>query len=175
MACVRRDTGSPSILNTTFIYLITIRNTLLKTTLTTTFTIIKMKFSTIFAVASAIAINTVTAAPAPVAEAIANPVKDLEERANNGANCKYSAYWTHNEFKVITWGPWAQDGSYGRGLLDNLRGQCGVITNWEYRHRSDGAGIATFKTITINSPKCAKDAIWLASGPTNVVLTCTLN
>ncbi|KAK6497141.1 hypothetical protein TWF506_004616 [Arthrobotrys conoides] len=135
-----------------------------------------MKFSTLFTVASAIAINTVTAAPAALAalaaETIANPIQDIQARANNGANCNYSAFWSDNEFKVITWGPWAQDGSKGKGLLDNLRGQCGVITNWEYRHRSDGSAVALFKTIIINSPKCVQDAIWLASAPSRISLTC---
>ncbi|KAK6528361.1 hypothetical protein TWF281_009604 [Arthrobotrys megalospora] len=126
-------------------------------------------------VASAIAANTVAAAPAST-----NPIedlKDLQERANNGANCKYkkpspSPWFT---YKVITWGPWAQDNSRGRSLLDNLRGQCGVITDWEFYYRADGAGVAVFKTSPTVLPKCVQDAIRLASGLTNVVLTCTPN
>ncbi|KAK6497739.1 hypothetical protein TWF481_012142 [Arthrobotrys musiformis] len=161
-----------------------------------------MKFTTIFAIASAIMMSTVTAAPAPVAapdalaapvdapaaiEAIA-PIQDLEERseieattahieerANNGGRCTYKKQLVYNEFKVITWGPWAKRRDYGRGLLDNLRGQCGVITDWQFWYRSDGTGVGTFKTIIFNSPKCVRDAIWLASGPTNVARRCILD
>ncbi|KAK6345655.1 hypothetical protein TWF718_007565 [Orbilia javanica] len=132
-----------------------------------------MKFSTLFTVASAIAMGTtnVSAAPITEAEAITAPAGNLEARSHNRASCRFIGSWTDNEFKVVTWGPWGQDGSWGRGLLDNLRGQCGVITNWEFDYRGR-TGVATFKTITINSPKCVQDAIWLASGPTNVGLEC---
>ncbi|KAK6522309.1 hypothetical protein TWF281_002873 [Arthrobotrys megalospora] len=131
-----------------------------------------MKFSTLLAVTSAIAAHTVAAAPA--ASTDPTTVDNLQERANNGANCKYDN-WSR-DFKVIIWGPWAQDNSWGRGLLDNLRGQCGWIGNWTFNYRSDGSGVATFNIPpAANRPKCVQDAIWLASGPTNVGISCTGN
>ncbi|KAF3914819.1 hypothetical protein ABW20_dc0103352 [Dactylellina cionopaga] len=126
-----------------------------------------MKLSTIVAVASAIATHTVVAAPAST-----DSVSNLQERENNGANCKYNSHG--GIFKIVTWGPWAKGDAWGRGLLDNLRGQCGWIGDWGYYYRSNGAGVASFNIPpAANKPKCVQDAIWLASGPTNVGIKCT--
>ncbi|KAK6522851.1 hypothetical protein TWF281_002282 [Arthrobotrys megalospora] len=154
-----------------------------------------MKFSAIFAVASILvtviaapaalpvdvtttsAISTVTVVPdaaPPVNINATEPIHELEERANNGANCVYSPDFGYNTYKIITWGPWAQDRSYGRGLLDNMRGQCGVITDWQFYYRADRAGVAKFKTTIFCTPKRAQDAIWLASGPKNVGIRCNI-
>ncbi|KAK6536558.1 hypothetical protein TWF281_000784 [Arthrobotrys megalospora] len=118
--------------------------------------------------------------PVPVASAelagfSPNPAKELEERANNGANCRWKYAVVYNIWKVIVWGPWAQDNSWGRGLLDNLRGQCGVITDWQFYYRADRSGVATFKTHIFCPPSKVQDAIWLASGPKNAVVRCTKN
>lgn len=61
-------------------------------------------------------------------------------------------------------------GSWGGGFLDNLRGQCGVITNWEAALDPPGTGVyATFETIISCSGKKVHDAAWLASDPNNRV------
>ncbi|KAF3091324.1 hypothetical protein TWF569_001632 [Orbilia oligospora] len=131
-----------------------------------------MKFSILAAAACAIGAHTVAAAPTaePVAD---NSVNNLQARENNGAGCFYhspAAPW--REFTVLTSGPWTR-GNWGRGLLDNLRGQCGLITDWKFEYNgSNGNGKATFKTDLVHPAKCVKDAVWLASGPTNVDVFC---
>ncbi|KAK6513441.1 hypothetical protein TWF281_005066 [Arthrobotrys megalospora] len=139
-----------------------------------------MKFTAIVTLASAIAAvaaaPTAPAAPAAPANSTAEiDVAELQERANNGANCRYKFFHPfYSEYRVITWGPWAQDNSWGRGLLDNLRGQCGVITDWEFYYRGDRSGVATFKGTIFCTAKKVQDAIWLASGPTNAVVRCEI-
>ncbi|KAI9811704.1 MAG: hypothetical protein M1832_000701 [Thelocarpon impressellum] len=52
----------------------------------------------------------------------------------------------------------------GRGLLDNLRGQCGWIMEWECSEIT-GPGIdASWKMPLRATDKCIRDAIWLSSG-----------
>ncbi|KAK6522850.1 hypothetical protein TWF281_002281 [Arthrobotrys megalospora] len=129
-----------------------------------------MKFSALITVASAIA--AATAAPVDISPA---PANELQERANNGANCRYKRPGAYNEFRVTIWGPWAQDNTWGRGLLDNLRGQCGVISEWQFYYTGGGTGVATFRGTIFCDAKRVQDAIWLASGPTNAVVTCTFD
>ncbi|KAK6356016.1 hypothetical protein TWF718_000389 [Orbilia javanica] len=132
-----------------------------------------MKFSALAVIASATAIHTVTAAPtgSTVAESAA---KNLEARQGpNKAWCFYhSPAAPYREFTIVTSGPWTRN-DWGRGLLDNLRGQCGVISNWKFEYNgSNGNGKATFWTDLVHPANCVKDAIWLASGPVNYEAYC---
>ncbi|KAI9824465.1 MAG: hypothetical protein M1832_002000 [Thelocarpon impressellum] len=52
----------------------------------------------------------------------------------------------------------------GRGLLDNLRGQCGVVTNWECWPIAGPGYSATWKIAVQLSDRCIRDALWLSSG-----------
>ncbi|KAF3904453.1 hypothetical protein ABW20_dc0101658 [Dactylellina cionopaga] len=117
-----------------------------------------MKFSTLVGVASAIA--SITAAPA------GEPVTDIEKRVDNGAHCQ-SWLGTEWGFRIETWGErWDDD--WGKGLLDNLRGQCGEILDWRFEYLPSHNGVASFRTRRAIRAHCVEDAIWLASGPQNI-------
>lgn len=59
----------------------------------------------------------------------------------------------------------------GGGLLDNLRGQCGVISVWK-AGTSSGSLAASFVTTIFCSPNDVHNAIWLANG-VHLDATCT--
>jgi hypothetical protein len=61
---------------------------------------------------------------------------------------------------------WGRD--YGQGLLDNLRGQCGAVTEWEWWSNSNTAATAWFNLPIFIRSHCVEDAIWLASGGVSV-------
>ncbi|KAM0713964.1 hypothetical protein Q7P37_010927 [Cladosporium fusiforme] len=62
----------------------------------------------------------------------------------------------------------------GGGLLDNLRGRCGVITGWNPKRDGAGTGLgATFSTSDFCTQFDITQAILAASGGTNV--DCTFN
>lgn len=52
----------------------------------------------------------------------------------------------------------------GGGLLDNLRGQCGVITDWTANADDDDNLVARFSTTIFCGADNVHDAIWLANG-----------
>ena len=90
-------------------------------------------------------------------------------RARHAAECtvsscgiKYSVLASTGEVTLRDVEP---DGrGCGRGLLDNLRGQCGVVTGWQCRDEGRRA-ISTRFLIPLHADgKCVHDAIWLASG-----------
>ena len=66
----------------------------------------------------------------------------------------------------ITLSNWPQDQrGCGTGTLDNLRGQCNVITDWkcDYTEGSGNTTRITFTNASANRAGCVKDAIYLAS------------
>ncbi|KAI5842278.1 hypothetical protein BZA05DRAFT_422619 [Tricharina praecox] len=91
----------------------------------------------------------------------------LTARATNSASCTYDRN-TRNMFKfwVTTWGDW--DNDWGQGYLDNLRGQCGSITDWQFSY-SGSNGLATFTTSAFIVANCVEDALWLASNHTGAI------
>jgi len=126
-----------------------------------------MKFLTTTAIASLIA--AVAAAPAAaVPEPVAAGVTNVVERANNGAYCQSWSGGTWG-FTIETWGDW--DNDWGTGLLDNLRGQCGDIWEWEFAYNQNTNGFARFKTSGLIRAHCVEDAIWLASSGTGAITT----
>jgi hypothetical protein len=120
----------------------------------------KMKLNTTIAILSLAA--AISAAPA----ADPAPETDLIQRANNGAYCK-SWHGTDWGFTIETWGKWGSD--WGRGLLDNLRGQCGSILRWKFEYGSNGNGYASFNTYGGIRAHCVEDAIWLASSGSGAI------
>ncbi|KAG8829397.1 hypothetical protein FRB91_007317 [Serendipita sp. 411] len=104
------------------------------------------------------AIALTVAAPAAEANATAEPI---DKRGGNGASCGYSGGW----YTVESWGSW--DNDWGKGLLDNLRGQCGNIVNWGFNYGGNGNGYAGFAQS--GRSHCVEDAIWLASNPTGAI------
>lgn len=52
----------------------------------------------------------------------------------------------------------------GGGLLDNLRGQCGVITDWEAASDDSDNLLAKFSTTIFCGSDDVHNAIWLANG-----------
>ncbi|KAI5856233.1 hypothetical protein BZA05DRAFT_441923 [Tricharina praecox] len=110
--------------------------------------------------ASAALITLASAAPPP---------GSLAARASNSASCVYtdsSASMFLLDFVVRASGSWVDD--WGQGFLDNLRGQCGTITNWGFDF-PDGTGRATFSASSLLKAGCVEDAIWLASNPTGAI------
>ena len=69
-------------------------------------------------------------------------------------------------------GNWTVDArGCGRGLLDNLRGQCGAVSDWECQNFPstlvsgvDDSDSVSFALSTVTRKKCVKDALYLASG-----------
>ncbi|KAG8819338.1 hypothetical protein FRC18_012127 [Serendipita sp. 400] len=104
---------------------------------------------------------------APTAEA-GEPLVPLDKREPNGASCY--EYWGH--YGVTTWGSW--DNDWGKGFLDNLRGQCGNILNWAFSY-SGSNGYASFSITGGAASHCVENAIWLASNPTGAIwgVSCT--
>jgi hypothetical protein len=122
-----------------------------------------------------ISLATFTSAlPTLAAVPEASSSKVLVARQGGGPN-EASCYGRHdpNHFAlgltIYTTGPaFATD--YGRGLLDNLRGQCGQINNWGYSYYNNNQnGVATFEMSQFIRPHCVEDAIWLSTNPTGAV------
>lgn len=130
-----------------------------------------MKLASLSAILSLLAITS--ALPTAIPEPSPLPAADLAARQgssqNNMAACN-GIEDTNFTFKwsIETLGPaFATD--WGKGLLDNLRGQCGLITNWGYTYEPDGTGLAVFNTNTIIPGGCVENAVWLATNPTGAV------
>ncbi|KAI9827502.1 MAG: hypothetical protein M1832_004852 [Thelocarpon impressellum] len=107
---------------------------------------------------------------------LVGPASGLPREVKPGATCNvdernplYLSYY-------LQLNNWPQDPrGCGRGLLDNLRGQCGIITNWECEYTNDTTARPTFKTMNLASKEnCVRDAVYLASPETSRVtpLTC---
>jgi hypothetical protein len=65
-----------------------------------------------------------------------------------------------------------EDAGCGRGLLDNLRTQCGVVTDWQCLYHNENQAIAAFELPLFIRNHCIEDAIWLASGPNHITTDC---
>jgi hypothetical protein len=97
-------------------------------------------------------------------------VTDVTRRDGNGASCKIAggkAGTIGYDFTITTSGNWDDD--WGKGLLDNLRGQCGWISDWGFDYIGGGQGQAVFSTTIWIRQHCVEDAIWLASSPTGAI------
>lgn len=101
-------------------------------------------------------LSTAVAAPADSASG-ALEKRDLPD----WANCVVSYGTFYDNFQIQTTGPWADN--YGSGLLDNVRGQCGVVTGWTFSYDNLGNGWGYFNLAKIRPDHCVEDAIWLAS------------
>jgi hypothetical protein len=156
-----------------------------------------MKLSSYLVLTTATLANLVLGTPAPLVEAQAdvgietsNPA--LVARGSNWAQCSISSSCKADgngnvEVYIDTSGSWAND--YGKGLLDNLRGQCGgsgKIYSWQFTYAGsdkNGRGQAHFyaaynricKTTNCGgnshlcSSHCVEDAIWLASSGSGAI------
>jgi hypothetical protein len=59
---------------------------------------------------------------------------------------------------------WGQDtDGCGKGLLDNLRGQCGVVNQWGCDPMADNSAYVTFWLALTIPSHCVENAIWIAS------------
>jgi hypothetical protein len=143
----------------------------------------------LLAIAS-LAIATANADPAAVAE-------KLEKRDNWAqgtlSNCFGNDPNGNAQIHIDTWGYWADD--WGSGLLDNLRGQCGGIYDWQFWYDNGDnslGGHAQFYAYDgdvcaanagcpggtgICSGHCVENAIWLASQSSGAIwgVTCGVN
>ncbi|KAG8822928.1 hypothetical protein FRB91_008156 [Serendipita sp. 411] len=131
--------------------------------------------STIFFVAS-LGISS----PTPVAindtlSANGTLAGDVTKREANGAECKRrndSSGSTY--YRLTTTGTWDDD--WGRGFLDNIRGQCkAIVYDWYFGYYDDGKGDCSFSITSFAAPWCVENAIWLASEPTGAIwgVSCT--
>ncbi|USP79486.1 hypothetical protein yc1106_06760 [Curvularia clavata] len=116
-----------------------------------------MKFRTAFLILSCSASFAATA-PAN----IDHTDGELLTKRGKAADCQFLYVVLENLFWIKMWG-WGDD--YGRGLLDNIRGQCGPVVGWvcDY-HSSSGAWEAGGSLPLGIRSHCVEDAIWLASG-----------
>ncbi|KAG8751345.1 hypothetical protein FRC14_007981 [Serendipita sp. 396] len=114
--------------------------------------------------------------PDPVPEPVPEPIPELGSSPNLPATiAKRDGNWAecyeHNtgngiDFTINTWGTW--DNDWGSGFLDNLRGQCGQIWNWQFNYYGD-MGQAKFTLVWWIPAHCVENAIWLASNPTGAI------
>ncbi|KAG8827370.1 hypothetical protein FRC17_007854 [Serendipita sp. 399] len=131
-----------------------------------------MKVAVLTSVLSIISLG-VSAAPT-VAKGGPLPV-DLVKRGDNGASCNKRNQGGRDYVRVDTWGTW--DNDWGRGFLDNLRGQCGWVMDWKFEYYDNGnKGSASFSISGGANAWCVENAIWLASSPTGAIggVTCYL-
>ncbi|KAG9034857.1 hypothetical protein FS842_003771 [Serendipita sp. 407] len=110
--------------------------------------------------------------PVPIPEPVPEPGTSddlpatIAKRDGNWAQCYESLTLIGKDFTINTWGTWDDD--WGRGFLDNLRGQCGNVWNWQFYY--DGSmGRATYTLDKYSRQHCVEDAIWLASNPTGAI------
>lgn len=117
--------------------------------------------------------STITGAalPDPAATVDTPTSTALEKREVNGANCwKYRDEY-NSWYLIKTWGTWDQD--WGKGLLDNIRGQCnrniyGDVQQWGFHFEAGppptpGYASFLFWNTDIYYNHCILDAVWLAS------------
>lgn len=97
-------------------------------------------------------------------------VNDISLEKRDDSYCNYQVYFFYDEFQVqIANGQgWGLCG----GLLDNLRGACGVITDWNCNENGQSTTSATFKTTTGCSGSLVGGAIWTATSPHLSGITC---
>ncbi|KAG8839253.1 hypothetical protein FRB91_007126 [Serendipita sp. 411] len=115
--------------------------------------------------------------PDPVPEPVPEPTPELESSPNlpatiakrdgNWAACYENNTGNGIDFTINTWGTWDDD--WGRGFLDNLRGQCGQIWNWQFNYPYPDMGQAKFTLVWWIPAHCVENAIWLASNPTGAI------
>ncbi|OAL03532.1 hypothetical protein IQ06DRAFT_291297 [Phaeosphaeriaceae sp. SRC1lsM3a] len=152
-----------------------------------------MKLSNAFLMATAALVNISAGSPTTIAE----PVSELAERGDtslvkrgNWADCTINNpngdSGGNADIWINTWGYWGND--WGKGLLDNLRGQCGGIYGWQFGYvNGDNSkqGTAHFYAYVGDvlktgndgtcggdpfcSSHCIEDAIWLASQGTGAI------
>lgn len=121
-----------------------------------------MKFLTpLSAFLSMAALCASSPAPVPVENGV------QVKRDGNGATCSENDTGNGVDFTVQAWGPWSTD--WGKGFLDNLRGECGNTYNWQYSYDGDGVGTATFTLVWDIPANCVGNAIWDASNPTGAI------
>ncbi|KAF3906338.1 hypothetical protein ABW20_dc0103895 [Dactylellina cionopaga] len=142
-----------------------------------------MRFTSVVGILAAAitAVNAIPAAePAVGAKRDANPVPitvakdaEIEKRGGNWINCaKRSLGGCWYNYKMSTYGDWDDD--WGKGYLDNLRGQCGgslTIEGWTFWYDENNTklgGHAEFAGCTDDS-NCILDAAWLASQATGAI------
>ncbi|KAG8819335.1 hypothetical protein FRC18_012124 [Serendipita sp. 400] len=102
------------------------------------------------------------ATPTPV-----NVTVSDSQRVKNSASCKVYNNMGEDEYRLEAKGPWVND--WGRGFLDNIRGQCDcIVFNWKFDYVAD-KGIASFGITAAARHWCVEDAVWLASNPSGAI------
>jgi len=103
--------------------------------------------------------------------AVSTPiVKDISLEKRDDSFCNYQEYFFYYDWQVgIANGQrWGLCG----GLLDNLCGACGVITDWTCNEDDQSTTYATFKTTIGCSANQVGGAIWTATDPHLSGVTC---
>ncbi|KAI9823157.1 MAG: hypothetical protein M1832_002600 [Thelocarpon impressellum] len=125
---------------------------------------------------------SLAAAAPPAARAGAEPALSLNAPASvpqepkQTASCTSTHRVLYSANRIIRRRAPEDRRGCGQGLLDNLRGQCGVITSWECWYGDDSGGryeASTFITLGVASRSCVKDAIYLASEAAKVETHCS--
>lgn len=136
-----------------------------------------MRFTTSSIMAIALLVPSTLASALPVAEAelVAFNVADNSlEKRNPGSWCCAEPYdigdkWIDFHLFTRGWGN-EPDGCH-KGLLDNIRGQCGSVVGWECKRLVNSRGVqGTYAKGLISFggfSKCLENAIWLASPKNN--------
>jgi hypothetical protein len=135
----------------------------------------KMKLPAIPTILLLLPLHTLTSAlpaPAPAPAPATSPAPSLLPRQGGGPNtasCYAHASGIIIYFTIYTSGT-AYESDYGQGLLDNLRGECGLITDWGYSYSDDHQhGVATFSTQIAIRGHCVEDAVWLSTQDSGAV------
>ncbi|KAH8748433.1 hypothetical protein F5883DRAFT_653135 [Diaporthe sp. PMI_573] len=95
----------------------------------------------------------------------ANGTQPLGQRWSKGRQslCFTSSSWVGTGYYAIYLDGWGQEtAGCGRGALDNIRGQCNDVQNWECIFWGTGV-LLTFYLSGAPRSKCAVNAMWLAS------------
>ena len=102
----------------------------------------------------------------PSTTAPAAPAAGTPPPTQVGALCQLDNRGFWKNYNVTLTG-WPQDQrNCGQGLLDNLRGQCGVITDWQCWYTdgpTNNVARVTFTDAAVGKDQCVPDAIYLAS------------
>ncbi|KAK2599823.1 hypothetical protein N8I77_011546 [Diaporthe amygdali] len=97
---------------------------------------------------------------------VANGTEAPDKRWSEGRQslCFTSSSLVFGGYHAIFLDGWGRDkDGCGRGALDNLRGQCFDVSNWECRFWGPRGVLLTFYLTAPPRVKCALDAMWLAS------------
>lgn len=95
-----------------------------------------------------------------------NSIQPAAHTDNHGDTCDSDVNTGLAGHYIVTLVDWGNDPrGCGRGVLDNLRGQCGDVDEWVCDTRENNGAFMTFYLSGPRKAHCLKDAVWLASPP----------